>query len=628
MKSSHLYNSPLFVSVVVAVLTLTAFMYVLSADFVMWDDDIIIYNNPNVQGQLSFAHIGQIFTDIDSMMRYCPLTLLSWNITYHFWELNPSWYHAVNWILHGASSAIVFLVLRKLLLIKLYRRNKTDTDSGWITISAAIGTLLWSLHPLRVEPVAWCTDRTYCQSLFFLLLSLLCYLRSNEANTTMKRHYLFLTASVVLYIVSLLSYSIGITFFFVLLILDIYPLGRLGGTAGWWKSASARRSLLEKVPFAVSALAIALVTVSIRITSAGVWAKPVGLGEFGLFERFMQAMYIWAYYIWRPFYPINLAPVYTSLVSFDPLSLPFVASAIGVIGMIILLIFLRRRWSGALTLAICYFVLLVPVLGVFEHPHYSSDRYSLVVSICFSAAIAAFIANLKGKTGRLSVFFVSIIVIAILGTLSFRQTRIWKNTPSLFTHMIYTLGDDPYAGDIYYRFGSYYLQQSPQDNWANALPYFQKAVSKNPSYAKAWFRIGSCYSNLGRWSEAIEPFKQVIRIKPDDADIHNNLGKAYINLGRWLEAIEALKQAIRIRPDDADTHNNLGVSYGNLGRWSEAIVAFKQAVKIKPDLADAHNNLGVAYLIIGNKDFALGEYSILKTLDTDRAEELFNLISK
>jgi lipoprotein NlpI len=577
-------KSPWLAAGIVSAITLAVFWPVLSADFVMWDDDIIIYENLAVRG-LSLEHIGKIFTDVDSMMRYNPLTLLSWSTTYQFFGLDPFWYHMVNWLLHGANAMLVFFVLRWLLLASW------GAVGRWVNIAAATGALLWSLHPLRVEPVAWCTDRTYCQALFFLLLSLICYLRANAPGGAARHKRLYLAASVVLYVVSLLSYAIGMTFFIVFFVLDIYPLKRLGGESGWWRNPSARRALVEKLPFAIAGAAIALVTVCIRIASAGVWNKPVGLDKFGLLDRFMQAIYIWAYYLWRPFRPVNLSPAYTRLVEFDPLSLPFVASAVLVIVVVAVLIFLRRRWPLGLALGVCYLVLLVPVLGIFEHPHYSNDRYSLLVSVLFSVLVAALLASPRMTTWlRNAAFVISAMVIASLGTLAFRQTYVWHDSVTLFEHMISTLGNDPYAADPHYRLGSLFVKQ-------------------------------------GRTDEAISHFEQAIRIKPDYADAHYNLGFSYGALGRYQDAIESYQQAIRIKPDYADAHNNLGVAYGTLGRLQDAIETFRQAIRIKPDYADAHCNLGNAYLLSGDKGLALEEYKILKTLDAELANKLFNWIN-
>ena len=200
------------------------------------------------------------------------------------------------------------------------------------------------------------------------------------------------------------------------------------------------------------------------------------------------------------------------------------------------------------------------------------------------------------------------------------------------------------------------------EDYEKALPYFEEAVKKDTSYAQAYFQLGYCNSQLGSPNEAVEAYKQAIRIKPDFAGAHNNLGVAYGELGRYDEAIEAYKQAIRIDPDDAEAHYNLGVvydklgrhseaiecykqairikpdyakahynlgvAYGKLGRWNEAVEAFKQAIRLKPDFAEAHYNLGVSYLLLGDSGSALEEYKILKSLDKNRANKLFNLIYK
>jgi len=204
------------------------------------------------------------------------------------------------------------------------------------------------------------------------------------------------------------------------------------------------------------------------------------------------------------------------------------------------------------------------------------------------------------------------------------------------------------------------LKELWQENWSAALAFFQKAKETNPQDADVWFYLGYCYDELGRYQDEIEAYKQAIRIKPDLAEAHYNLGFAYDKLGRYEDAIESHKQAIRIKPDDADAHYILGVTYGNLdryqdaiepykqairinpdyaeahgnlgfvylnlGRYEEAIEASKQSIRIKPDLAETHYNLGIAYVKIRDKDSALQEYKILKNLDSESANELFNLI--
>jgi tetratricopeptide (TPR) repeat protein len=144
-------------------------------------------------------------------------------------------------------------------------------------------------------------------------------------------------------------------------------------------------------------------------------------------------------------------------------------------------------------------------------------------------------------------------------------------------------------------------------DYEKAIPYFQKAVKKNPNDADSHFLMGYCYGELQRYNEAIDEYKQAIRIKPDDAEAHNNLGVAYDKLGKNNEAIDEYKQAIRIKPNCADAHYNLGLIYSNLWKDNEAIDEFKQAIRIKPDDALAHYNLGNAYFRLRKDNEAIDE---------------------
>jgi tetratricopeptide (TPR) repeat protein len=586
------------VSIAVAAITLAVFIHVLSADFVMWDDDIIIYENPNMQG-LSLRQIGKIFTDIDSMMRYNPLTLLSWSITYHFWGLNPFWYHFGNWMLHGLNTVLVFFVLRKLLILASLNRNELKLDPQRINISTGLATLLWSIHPLRVEPVAWCTDRTYCQALFFLLLSLAFYLKANEPDTGKKRHYIFVSISIILYIVSLLSYAIGMTFFFVLFMLDIYLLKKPDGR--WWQSTNGRRVLLEKIPFALSALVIAMITLCIRIDSAGVWRKPVSLADFGLLERFMQAMYICAYYIWRQWYPFNLAPVYSTLVSFKPFSSAFIASALSVVAIITLSILLRRRWPLGLAFIICYLLLLVPVLGVLEHPHYPCDRYSLIVSILWSILLAAWLAKPKLKIlPHVISLALSISAVIILGLLTFRQTYIWTNSETLFKHTIKIFGNDPYRSKIYRRLGRLYRLRG---NMEKAVENFLEAVEIDPCKFESQKDLAVTLQALGRFDQSIKILEKLVQIKPIEG--HYLLAKTYLKNDEISQAVIHLKETLILAPDWVEPINCLAWILATdkdpkVRNPSEAIKLAKRGCELtnykQADLLDA---LAAAYASAG-----------------------------
>jgi tetratricopeptide (TPR) repeat protein len=531
-----LYKSPLLISAVIAVITLIIFLRVLSADFVMWDDDRMVYLNPNLTG-LSLEHLGWIFTHADATRRYTPLAALNYSITYQLCRLNPFGYHFTPWLFHGFNAALVFLVLRILLIKGLLRHNKTNIKPSWLAFCAAVGALVWSLHPMRTETVAWVGANFYSQAMFFLLLSMLCYLWAEDADAHSQSHLRRILTSAGLFAAALLSHPIAIGFFIVFIALDVYPLGKMKGK--WWASTEGRRALLEKIPFVAVGLIIAVITVIIRLKD--VELKNVPLSQFGLLDRTMQAMYILAYYIWRSLYPVGLAPVYTTLVSFNPLSLPFVASAIAVIGMIILLILLRRRWPLGLTLAVCYVAMLVPVLGVFEHPHYPCDRYSLIVSTCFSVLLAAFLVNIKAKgMVRYIAFVLSIAVITTLGALSWRQSRLWNNTASLFEYTLRTLGNDSYGYDVHRRLGIFYFKQG---RYTEAIKIFKEIGEMNP------VQIEYPPSQQSKYAEARAYFARAMQLVPDLKNARDNPAQALVIDAQIYQTLEQFRRAIRLSPD-------------------------------------------------------------------------------
>jgi len=201
-------------------------------------------------------------------------------------------------------------------------------------------------------------------------------------------------------------------------------------------------------------------------------------------------------------------------------------------------------------------------------------------------------------------------------------------TKELFEQKEKDKKDSDYAYETYDK-ALYFMDKK---EYGKALPYLEIVIKTDISSLKAWayLAIGYCYEEFGTYTKAVEAFKQAIRIDPDDADAHYNLGVVYGKLGFHKDEIEAYKQAIRIDPNNAHAHYNsyynLGIAYGQLGFYNDAVEAFKQAIRIDPDDADAHYNLGVTYILIGDRNSALNEYKILKELDIDLANKLFDLI--
>ena len=556
----------------VGLITLVVFAGVLDAGFVMWDDDVAIYRNP-VLGGLSLQRLGWIFTDVDSTMRYIPLTLLGWSATISLSGLDPWTFHLGNWLLHGLNAALLCLVLARLV-----RRSQDPQRSGRLLLAASLGALLWSLHPLRVEPVAWANARGYSQALCLLLLSLLCYLRA--AAPAAQRRRMLLAASVLLYGLSLLSHAIGLCLVLVLPILDAVPLDRLGGAAGWWRTQETRRVWLEKLPFLGAALAVGLITLVVRLGSAGIWETPAGLAEFGLLQRAAQAMYVWTHGLWRPLWPASLAPMYTALLEVRPLDWPFAVSTLVVLGVTATALVLRRRRPWVLAAWLAHLALLVPVLGLFEHPHYPADRYSLLAAIVPVTLIVFWLARTGRGPLRIVLPATALTVVVLLAALSAGQIRVWQDNRSLFSHTLSTLEPGSARNDLHCRFA---LALADAQEYRAAEAELRAVLAADPQHYEARFHLGLTLESQQRKAEAIPEYERAVAIGPDQVRAQYHLGRARLDMGQVQEAIPAFERAVALDPDLAWGHANLGIARARQGRLDAALKHLEQARRLRPE---------------------------------------------
>ena len=506
-------------------IVIITFHRVLYADFVMWDDDIIIYGNKNLGG-LTLQRLYWVFTDVNSMMRYNPLALLSWVVTYHFWGLNPFSYHLGNLLLHVVSATTLFFIILQI-ISQINDKAKVKHQSYQVLqIISFICALIWAIHPLRVEPVAWATDRTYCLATCFIFVSFLFYVLSNGIETTINNKRKYILLSIIFYLLSLLSYAIGMTYFIVLLIVDVFLYEKI--TRGDSITDIFKNFLFEKIVFAVPAILIAAISIKVVTSGAGVWAPSVPLSEFGLFARISQAMHVVTYYLYRPFLPINLSPVYTTLVQFNPLSMPFVISSSVVIIGFGLLIIHWREYPFLSSFFLCHVVLLIPVMGFFEYPHYTVDRYSILTSACFSIFLGIALLPINKKQNRQILLVIFSCILILLGELSYTQTKVWANSETLFNHMIKALGDDPYREDILLRLGKYQSKVGKIEESVNTM---RKALTINPYSVQGNEYLGELSIQRKDYEQALACYSRLTEMFPDNFKYNYQRNKALNALG-------------------------------------------------------------------------------------------------
>jgi Flp pilus assembly protein TadD len=594
-----------------AVAGVAALVYrgVLAGGFLQWDDDINILNNPHVHA-LTWANLRWMFTDGQYMRRYLPLGWLRWAADYQLYGANPRPFHAANLCLHAADAGLLFLLIRRILS---RREGLLRSAASWEVALAAIGALAWAIHPLRTEAVAWASTGQYCQAVFFLLLSALAYLR--HAGAPAAPHPWrspLLWAAVFLFLLSLLSYPVALGYLGVLIVMDIFLLRRLPadlrmadqGYYGVWR---------EKIPFLVVTVVVLIATIGSRYTARGIWQPPPTLAEFGAGARAVQACYVWAYYVWRPFWPVHLAPVYTALVSFRPTDPIMIASVAGVLLVSGLLVWRARRWPGLLAVWLCHVVLLVPMLGLSEHPHFTNDRYCYLAAIPWSVGLAALLFPLvRNRGARIAVVLVAAGLLGWAGRASGAQVLVWRDSETLFRHVLGTLSHDPYRYDIWLRLGRV---QVARGELPAAEDSFRAALALRPEDGETRAHLGLVLFAEGRTEEAQGYLGAAARTSRAEADARSALVNALLRAGWLPEAVKYGEALVRLNPRLPEAQGNLGVVLALSGRAAEGLPHLREAVRLDPRSIATRFNLALALRNLGRTDEARAEFNAVLQLD-------------
>lgn len=575
------------VAALVAAIVLLVFAGVRHGAFLAWDDDINITENPHLRG-LTGENVRWMFTDAAYMRRYVPLAWLNWAAEYEVFGLTPWSSHMGNLILHAINTALVFFLVRRVLQLA-WRERAPDAEV--MLLASTAGALLWAVHPLRVEVVAWASGRMYCLAGMFLFAATLAYLEAAVRPPRAPGRLAWSIFANVAFAASLLTYPLAITYIGVLLLVDVFLLGRIRLDAQTWSDARSRAAWREKiVPAAVTAL-VATITVVARFQAKGIWQPPPTLAEFGLFDRAMQAFYLWGHFGWKPWVPHELTPVYPTLLDFNPWSAPFVASALGVVGVTVWLVWQQKRWPGALALWLAHLVLLVPVLGLTEKPAYPSDRYSYLPGVLWSLALAGAMAWGLRRKARPFVLATAGMAVAGCTAVSIAQIGVWRDSETLFRHMYTRLREHPYRVDIAMRLGDTLRLAG---RFAEAEDCYRDVLTLDragPRRGVACFGLAKIAQATGRGAEAIRHYEEALREAPHLAEISVGYAELLMATGRKAEGVALLRRAVEITPANVTVRHLLGFALLQSGASEEAVAQFEHAVRLNPRFAGGWANL-------------------------------------
>jgi len=592
---SVLAGRAVWVSLTLILVNMVIYAPVPHHDFVNYDDPEYVSENPHVSGGLTRQALLWAFTTKGHGANWHPLTSLSHMLDVELYGLNAGGHHLNNLILHIVNTVLLFGVLRMM--------------TGALGRSAFVAAL-FAAHPLHVESVAWVSERKDVLSTLFWMLTLWGYVW--YVRRPGRDRYL---AVVLLFAMGLMAKPMLVTLPFVLLLLDVWPLGRVSlGVAP--DPRLVRRLVWEKLPLLALAVVLSIVTFMVQQQQGAV----SGLDALPLNLRVQNALVSYVAYIGKMLWPARLAAFYPY-----PQLIPgwWVGGAIlGLIGVSVAVI--RKAWRYPYLPVgwLWYLGTLVPVIGLVQVGNQSmADRYTYIPLIGLFLMVAWGIPDLLPRwryrsiaLGTTAGLVISMCVIVARG-----QVQHWGNGVVLWTHALEVTTEN------YRAHAALGALLEDQGRVNEAIAHLSEAVRIRPDYAEVQNKLGAALADQGRVEEAIPHYFQALRFKPGIAEAHNNLGNALSGQGKVAEAIAHYTEALRINPDYALAHNGLGSALDEQGKVAEAIAHYREALRIEPNLAEAHNNLGAALASQGKADEAIQEFLEALRIKPDQANVHYNV---
>ncbi|HTV41206.1 MAG TPA: tetratricopeptide repeat protein [Candidatus Sulfotelmatobacter sp.] len=560
-------------------------------DFINYDDDAIVYENPEVTRGLDLHEIGRVFTEDSGRDSWFPLTDVSHMLDWQFYGPNAGGHHLTNVLLHAATAILLFLGLQ------------TITGAAW---RSAFVAAIFAVHPLRVESVAWIAERKDVLSGFFFMLALLIWGRyAQDRRQRLLPNSDGLQVSVmdprlwtagycwvlVFFVAGLLCKSMVVTLPVVLLVLDFWPLGR-------FKTWSLAELILEKWPLFVISAAGCAVTV---LTQPHV---VLAVHPFSLPWRVGNALLAYVDYLAHMVYPVGLELLYPH----PPAHLPFARVCLSVLVLLAVsagAVIGRRRYPYLMAGWLWYLVVFLPVIDIMQTGDQArADRYTYLPQIGLYIAIAWGMADLlrSAPYRRVLLGCTAAVLLAALSVAAHVQATYWKSSISIWTR---TLSRWPQSYIAHCNLG---IALADQGDVTGAVQHFNQALQINPDDAKSINNLGKVLTSQGKLDAAIQDFHQALQLEPDDVKILNNLSVALADEGKVNDAVQDLEHALQLKPEYAEAYYNLGNIYASRANYDDAALNYGQALDIDPDFAEARCNLGLTLAKQGKLDDAIEEY--------------------
>ncbi|MFZ5571369.1 MAG: tetratricopeptide repeat protein [Thermodesulfobacteriota bacterium] len=615
-------------------------------DFVGFDDPAFTTENPLIQKGISREGIREVFRNPDY---FCmQLSVLSHMLDCELFGLDPGRHHFVNLIFHLLNVLLLFILMKRL--------------GGDILPSAAVAAL-FAVHPLNVESVAWIAERRNVLSTFFWFAATLAYIRYTERRSLTS--YILMT---VFFVFGLMSKAMLVTLPFTLLLLDFWPLERIQLNGASSKpeakisnlksqiSNSYGIAVLEKLPLMIISVAASYLTLIAAQNTGG--APGIGglmsAEELPIGFRFANAMVSYSAYLVKTVWPFDLSlnyPLNKNLSLWQ--ILPAAAFLVAVTGISFWTI-RTRPWLAVGWL--WYLGTLTPVIGIIQLGHQAmADRYVYVPLIGIFIMVSWTVADwnrmrpFRGKT----VMVWAMLLIALMTVNTILQNRYWRNTVTLFEHVIHI---SPTYTLAYYNLGvalrkmgrsaeafhyfSKATAMAPDFAEANffmalfftesnqpdkAIAYYHKALSRKPELTEARFNLARLFTKLSQWEEAENQYRKILTTKPNDPDTLHALGNLFERQNQPEIAAQYYRKAIQGKPDSAMFHQSLGASFEKMGNFAEASRQYTEAIRIDPGNTNLYNQMAILMFKQGKMEEAFRYFHRALTINPKDANTYYNM---
>ncbi|MBU2623043.1 MAG: tetratricopeptide repeat protein [Proteobacteria bacterium] len=551
----HIYSSrdpSLWITCGLILMVLAVYGYSIGFDFVHFDDNVYVSENPNVQKGLTRESVEWAFTTAYANFWH-PLTWLSLMLDRQLWGPGPFGHHFFSMIFHAINAVLLFWSLRAM------------TKDCW---KSALVSAFFAVHPLHVESVVWIAQRKDVLSGFFWIFTLWSYTRY------VKRSGVYAYIMVVfLFILGLMAKPMGVTLPFVLLLLDHWPLKR---------HEPFRKLFLEKTPL----LLISAVACVVAFMAQKAGGAIVSVEDLSFLARFMNGLISYVTYIWKTLCPFHLAVFYPWPVHiswWQALGAGAILSAITVVTA------LNRRTHPYLVVGWLWFLgTLVPVIGLVKVGEFSmADRYAYIPLIGLYIMLVWGGHDLMVKwfpAGRYRAVFVAILLF-LFAWRAGNQTTYWKDGITLFEHALQVTRSNYVAHN---NLSVLFLERGALDK---AEEHLNRALEIKPSSDEAHHNMGTLLTRRGEMDKALNHYYRAIEINSENSDSHYNLAGIYERKGRFAEAASHYKKVVKILSHDWEARHHLSECLIQTGHVREALEVIQTTIRFNPHNSEAQEDL-------------------------------------